>query len=818
MNPEIRPSTDTATVGYTATQIAAALGFSKPRVLKRLNGVPATGAAIVRGNEAQTWAIDSLPEELRLRIERNARAAGKPILDFVSDAMKPWEPKIPLSEVAESYLQEARKLREVLQPMFELIAAPACTPETLWGRGLQEYQRVFGHNVSERHLRRLMDKVETRDGGRGDFGRLELYVHEHPARKVIVPQPQKPKVSKFGAIEAIIAKANTANPSSGDRAAIWLHCFRHIEKHARDRRDLLSFLWDRAPFLAKSPNALRVNLDRKFEDWKKNDGKAGTLADGREEKRGIPTAEPYKREDVQRVKFRAVELGGRKAQAFRECVEEGLITDERLLQSYRTTTEKSYVPAALLAELRNVDALRDIHQGGRAAQKQKPSLDGEYSGIYSMDAISMDDFTFDVKFRVSDGNDWWRLIKGQCLLAPDMRSDRILQHALAPREVYTTGEYWGLLLRLTLEHGKAKRVIREGGIVRRGNLINNMAMYKRISRAREAFSEAEREFLFEKMGIVFEEIDGREEKTGFINSNIPRSKPVEGTGGRLQNLMMREPGYTGHDERFDCPEEVKHWERELGRRNPDAVKYFYSFEEWNHRLSEIIDQYNGIRHGKGTKLIPGLSPDEAFQKYWPFHDAPVKPDPSCLCLFASVVFEGLAVTKDGIALPSIPGGPFRYCDAQTGARVGKKVIAFFNPEFPEICTFTNEAQKDAFTVERLNPVNRLRTDERYLKEVSKVQAHYGALKTEYKTYKAKFHQTFRKNTVEKTIIEISAQMAAGQARQAKIQAKTKESTRRADRLSIPSALLSSATDEDRGMDLIEQARREHEQNLGKEDK
>jgi len=432
MNPQTLPQPEKPQGCYTAAQLAAGLQVSKLKVWKCLRGVPACGSQVVRGNEAEAWTIEALPSQMRERLARRAYGSGQGIADLIRDANKPWEPKIPLGEVVESYLQDARKLREALLPSLQILDAPAMTSADLWRRGLGDYRRVFGHPVSERHWRRLIDRTLRRDGGRAELQRLELYLHEHPARAVVAVAAQTAEPSEFREVANVIANANETAPSSSDKAMVWLSAFRCLERlsEGRDQKgtqiEMIHFLWHRAPWLARSENALRVSFGRKYDKWARKGRKAELLADGREKRRGIPTAIPYKKGDVELIKFRAVELNGRRAQAFRECNEEGLVTDPRLIASYNNSLDKSYVPAPLRAELRNVPALCDLHQGGRAAQKQRPSLQTEYSGIFSMDAISLDDFTFDVKFRIPADGGKWRLIKGQCLLAADLRSDKIL--------------------------------------------------------------------------------------------------------------------------------------------------------------------------------------------------------------------------------------------------------------------------------------------------------------------------------------------------------------------------------------------------------
>ena len=56
------------------------------------------------------------------------------------------------------------------------------------------------------------------------------------------------------------------------------------------------------------------------------------------------------------------------------------------------------------------------------------------------------------------------------------------------------------------------------------------------------------------------------------------------------------------------------------------------------------------------------------------------------------------MTKNGIRI-EIGKEIFKYHDANVGRLVGEKVLAWFNPEMPELLTVTDMNHKNAFCVE-----------------------------------------------------------------------------------------------------------------------
>src|SRR5205823_6105551 len=58
---------------FSASQIAAALGRSKRGVLKALSGITPSGSVFPRGQQADAWAFDSLPQGIRAELAASAQ-------------------------------------------------------------------------------------------------------------------------------------------------------------------------------------------------------------------------------------------------------------------------------------------------------------------------------------------------------------------------------------------------------------------------------------------------------------------------------------------------------------------------------------------------------------------------------------------------------------------------------------------------------------------------------------------------------------------------------------------------------------------------
>ena len=346
--------------GYTAAQLALALGMNKRSALKALAQTPATGVEIVRGNATPTWTLAALPERLFATLKTNAAKTHETAAQYVDGLIKlaaldlaPWQPTLSLAEIADDCLAEATKLRTALLPALQRHASPLLTGQDRTRLGLADYHRAFGHSVNERHWRRLIARTLQRAGSAEDFNRLELYLPDNPKPRCAAAR-LLPHETDFKELrETIQSFTDPAAPSAAEKAALWAQAFELVAPLAKRerkavRRELVKFLTRHAPTLAENAHALRVNFERKFSRWQEQGESPAALMDGRELKRGVPTAPPVPQNDIDLMQYKAVfECGGRVAQAKRDLVASGTrsgLTAGTLELLASPRTRKSAVP------------------------------------------------------------------------------------------------------------------------------------------------------------------------------------------------------------------------------------------------------------------------------------------------------------------------------------------------------------------------------------------------------------------------------------------------------------------------------------------
>lgn len=197
----------------------------------------------------------------------------------------------------------------------------------------------------------------------------------------------------------------------------------------------------------------------------------------------------------------------------------------------------------------------------------------------------------------------------------------------------------------------------------------NARLVKGVSREwREGKSDAEVKPGWEKLGVKF------------IHAKRARSKSAELVGGLLQNLMERMPGYCGRDERRDCPEVTRRNKLDVEVRRVEPHGLFLSFDAWREQLGKLIETYNAAT--QQGDILQGLSPAQAFEAYWPHNDPPQKLDSTCWHLLAHYVSERV-VGVEGIKF-KIGGQDYIYRDENTTALRNQRVLAWFDPECPEL--------------------------------------------------------------------------------------------------------------------------------------
>jgi hypothetical protein len=778
MNPQSSLTRQKKAVAFTAAQIAGASRLSKRRVLKKMAGIPAAESVIVRGNETPAWTVDAMPLSITEKLVECAQRNGLSIGDYLDAFVKPWQPLDPalpdgdgyyldavvnlsqplvaLGRVSETCLAVANKLRAALLPALRRMKAPMFTPAERIRLGLQDYERAFGHGITEQHWRRLMDRTVRRDAGAEDLERLQIYLPEKPACKADAKH-LLPAEMKFKSLtDEIQGFTNPTTPTRTEIAGFWAEAFALYQAGAETKREqralrraLVNFLFRHAPWLAHSSHALRVSFDRKFERWIKNGESGAALLDGRELKRGVPIAKPVPQGDVDQIVWHAAaNCGGRVAQALRDFAANGErsgLTADTVKIVTRHHARKSQFNRRLTARVAgDVEAIKPFFLNKKVRDDATAHLDRDYSKLASMEIINADDFTFPVYFYVPDGDGWFNLTRGQCLLMLDVRSWKVIAWSLQPERNYNSLVIRTLMNRVCTGWGIPGTWYYEMGIWKNSHVVKGTVP----PGWNDALSWLEAKIGWENLGVKFQ------------HAIRARTKPVERVGGLLQDLMHGIRGYCGRDERRDCPDATKRAMDEFQspqfRRENHPGELFLSFDEWHAQLGQLIDRYNAA--SQDGKVLQGLSPDEAFEKCWPHNNPPARLDANSWHLLAHYV-RPVPVTTNGICF-RIGSKSFVYRNERTGQDRGKTVLAWFDPESPEFLCVTDMNRKNPYLVERSTPVDFLAApgDPVFEREIAKAASHSAYPRARFNVLKARFAPTFRRNLVDVETAETGQEM------------------------------------------------------------
>lgn len=738
----------------TALQIARAIGRSKQAVARQLQAVPPAAQVEVSGKPAAAWRLADLPQRLWRALD-SARARGRfrTVEDLLANPPALWKPAVPIGNLPPEVVTRAETLRGAMLPVLERLDSPLLSAQDIRRIGVESYARAFGQPIGERQWWRILKRTLDRDGGSESWDRLELYLDERDLKSAAgAGRPVRCDADLAEVAEVLGMISDPTAPTVEEKDAVWLAAVEAVQRATpaaarRLKKRLVQFLTQHAPAIGATENAIRVNLDRKLaKALSIPTNPALALRDGRSLRQGESR---WPAEDVDRIVWQAVTVnGGRISEAVRELIQKGQLSQGTVERIRDASSDKSYLPASLRALVeKDVRGLAVHHQGPRAARLVVPHMDRDYSAMASMDQLQADDFTLPVYFYVADGAGWYRLTRGQCLVAIDVRSQRVLSWVLIPAEQYNALSIRTLFARTFEEHGIPQSLYLERGIWQRSRIVAGAK-----GAGGEIVSPVKTELGLKVLGI------------SFTHALRPQAKTVEHVGALLQNRMHALPGYCGRNERVDCPEITQRMKLAVESRRMHPSEHFLSFEQWNSQLATIMRNYNAEEHDESSRIIPGLSPDGAFQKFWPSDPLkqPCKFGPEARHLLAHIQ-KPVQCGPRGIAF-EIGGEAFRYFDAQTGSREGQQLIAWFNPDSPETCTFTNQRGRDAFTVERHVPVPASGGGEDLEREIGKARAHARAARARYNVLKATFAQPFRRPSVDLATAELGLTLGKAEAR------------------------------------------------------
>lgn len=752
----------------TAAQLATALGKTKRAILAALRDVPASSQVIVSGNPAAAWTLESLPQRLGDALATVAKQRGfRDVAQLLSSPSQTWQPAVPLSQVAQHCLDKAAKLQRALARVLILQNNLARTSAELEQIGLEDYRREFCFSITGRALRSLVKRTQDRDGGAEKYSRLELYLDERPARKA--PLPSKPRAGdevEFGELRAVLATFKQATaPTAGELQYLWLRAFEICEARVEDgkpakrtQRALVRFLFAVLPSLARHEAALRKTFKRKLARWQASERKIESLADRRPENSGFQRAPEFNAEDRDALIAHAVlNCDGRISQAWRELAGRRALSEDLLGYYLSNPASKSYCPARIRDAVKyEVGMMEDIHHGPRQDKLNGAHILRDWSGVAPLDWICGDDATLEVYFYTEDGKGGFTLMRGQFLVFICARTLRVLGFALQPERSYNARVIKTAIVKICDEHGLPRK-----GFYFEGAIWKNSRILKGDPNA-DPISWPEAELGLRSLGLRF------------VHSRLPRSKPVERVIGALQDLMEGEPGFVGPDEMHEKFERVQRVKLLVERGEVHPSEHFYSLDQWEARLAEICAQYNSTK--QDGKLTCGLSPDEAYEKFSPPDDPPVKLPAGCRYLLAHHK-RPVQVTSNGITL-RFGKQAYNYRNEQTGRLRGQTVLAWFNPELPEILSVTDMNRENPFCIERTQEVPAMEAPAELLEqEFERINAHMSYARVRYRTLKARFSVPFRRAIADtKTVmlgVEIAEQQNQVEARRADEQKRTR---------------------------------------------
>src|SRR5207249_3983022 len=346
---------------YTASRIAAALGRSRQALHAALQNVPASGALPGSGGVAKAWTFDALPAALRADLAECARQRGyRDAEHLLSIPPKAWQPPIPLNELAPHCLAKADKLRRALAPVLARLNALSPSKSELAAVGVQEYARVFGHSISARYWRTLWERTLKRDAGAEHFDRLEIYLDDRLARKERAPVPAV-VLQECHELERYLASfKNSQSPTAGEQVMLWFQTFQKFEEAlaagkpaAKQKRQFCEFLLAKAPFIADTFSAVRIQFERKFRRWTKGGRLPAAIEDQRPKKSGWYRAPKLNEEDRDKIIGHAVLFNdGRVSQAWRELLASEGLSEELARYYLANPSNKSHVPKSVRDQVR----------------------------------------------------------------------------------------------------------------------------------------------------------------------------------------------------------------------------------------------------------------------------------------------------------------------------------------------------------------------------------------------------------------------------------------------------------------------------------
>ncbi len=699
---------------FTAARIAAALGGDRANIRRELAKIAPDAVVNVRGNEAAAWMVASLPERLRLALRDEAAKRGYASEEHLLTAPPSyWQPDCPLSALDPLIVAKARRLQRAILPTLLRMSDPREQRADYLSAAAADYAREFGARPSERHLEALLSRTQQRDRGAEDWTRLELYLPDGVrARKECAAGESEASAPCW---EPMLREAaHLAAQGSFDHAArclFWDSAFSCLDaaiagglSPSRARNQLRILIEQKVPLLAVAGDTLSKQIRRLHKKWQTGGGSVRAVVDRRKLGGvGRPRRAALPAEFREKLLARAIHTAGGLAQAWRDARREGWMPEE-IAAAYPAGSRKSDLPKHVRRDLGpELLRLAALVIGPRQADLAGPYVERTYENMPSGVQFQSDDCTLNVYFWVPDENGHPRLnekgkpllTRGQFLPWIDTRTSYIVTFQLIPEKNYDSIEIMRGIARLHDEYGLPESLYFEKGIW--GSRLIDGSQHRRVPW---------KDFRY-GLGHIGIRV---------IHANSPRAKIVERVLGALQDRMNHLRGYCGHDERRDCPEATKRAMQAVAAGRAHPGEFFLSMPEYVAELEKICDAYN--EEPQEGKLLAGMSPAAAFVALR--RSPPVQlPDEFRYLLARSRVET--TVKTNGVEI-RVGKRKFTYKDERTSAKIGERVLAWFNPEDPESICITDLNQRNPFTVRRCTLVDAYEADPEQLAQAMRENA------------------------------------------------------------------------------------------------
>ncbi len=611
---------------FTAAEIGQGLVCTAQNARKALAGISADGNKVVSGVEAAAWRFDSLPSSVIARLAALAPRHGfASPLQYLQNSFRPERALPSAARVADDEIERAQKLQRALSTCLSF---PDLSTTERARMARDDFKREFGHVVSERHLRRLLDRVLKLDQGHRKFDRLNLYFSERPAARIVRPSPLA-RSFHFDELDSVFATIrDRTKPTLRETA----YCWREVLKLWSDRlttgadevklkRELRNYLLQAAPFMGDSEDAIKRSLNRKIRAAIDGGG-ADCLRDGRLNpcRRKKLGAKDFPDDLDLLIEYSAVICYGRDSQAFRELHTGASASGQQFSAEFRERfpfdprKAKSRMPN----EIRHAIAGRRKRRlakirGSRAVEKIRPTRQLDWSEVASGDWYSADDVTgnhYVYEFR--DGGKYecqqgrFDVGRPQFLLTIDERSTLPLGVSARLEKRYERMMIIAAVSRIYLN--EAIGLPHQGWVLESGPWAA-----KDVTQSLVGWAECDEAFRREGISLRI------------VRARTSRGKArIENTIGRIQSFFDFGPGFCGRNEKSVKYQHVTAFVNSLRQHdqpNKEPIhpgKKLMSLAEYRDALNRSVDRYSDEpQNGEWLRdeNLRGLSPREAWTHF-----------------------------------------------------------------------------------------------------------------------------------------------------------------------------------------------------------